>query len=519
MNPSRNIILIGFMASGKSHVGHLVAHSLGYELIDLDQVIERTVGEKINDIFATRGEAHFRELELLALKNLQGSSSKVIVSGGGTPLFFSAAQALKALGEVYFLDASFDLILARLHRSTKRPLGRVQTPAEIKHLRELYHFRRPVYRSLGQLIDVSHEDQQRTTREIVDRHQASYALTSLDRLPVLDACFPYEIFLGTEALSCLPELLRYVGLQNHKRVIITSDSLAQLLKAELAKLCADASLITIKDGEEHKGFVSVQHIHERLFDMGATRHTVVLAVGGGVVGDVAGFAASIYMRSLPVIQVPTTLLSMVDSSVGGKTGIDTEQGKNLIGSFFMPKAVLIDPRFLRTLPPAEYACGMAEIIKHAVIADANLFQALSTQSLDPLTMIKKALQVKIDLVTSDPYESNVRAYLNFGHTFAHAIEKVSAYRIKHGEAVAMGMVQACRLAHNLGVLEEDFRPELVSVLEKYKLPTQMPAFDHNLLVAAMKHDKKRAHKDLRFIVPKKIGSMLIQSVSDADIFG
>jgi len=517
MKAKQNIILIGFMASGKSRVGQLLARRLDYKLIDLDHVIEERTGQTIKHIFLEKGEAHFRALELEVLKTLENSSSTVIVTGGGTPLFYASAQALKKLGRIYFLDASFDLVIKRLENSTKRPLALAKTPEERADLRELYYYRRPIYELLGSRIDVNHQDQARSVEEIAERFLAHESLHNLEILKVPDAHHPYEIILSHDAFKHIGDLLRSNGLNNHTCVIITSEFLANIFRRELLSI-KNPLIIYIKDGEAHKNWANIEYITNKLFEHDCTRQTIIISLGGGTIGDVAGFAAAIYMRGLPVIHVPTSLLAMVDSSVGGKTGIDIPQGKNLLGSFHMPRAVLIQTAFLDTLPPEEFACGMAEIIKHALIGDEALFYDLLHKTLEPQELVRRAIDVKINLVASDPTEANVRAYLNLGHTFAHAIEKVSDYRIKHGEAVAIGLVQACMLASRLQILETDFLPDLIKLLERYKLPTKLPDFSHEKLISAMKHDKKKDAQGLRFILPKKIAQLVIQQVREADIF-
>jgi len=465
-----NIILIGFMAAGKSRIGQLLARKLDYKLIDLDLLVQERAGKSIQDIFSQHGEAYFRDLELAALKTLEKARSLVIVTGGGTPLFFSAAQELKKLGRIYFLDASFELVSKRLEKSNKRPLAHVD-------LYERYYFRRPLYEFLGERIDVNHQEQERSAQEIIDNFLERQNLEEkLAVIKVPDPFKPYEIFLGHDAINYLDSVLNYINLNKYKLVVVTSERLKDILLNNI--ITKNILVIYVKDGESCKNWASVEHIHNKLFEHNCTRHTVIIALGGGTVGDVAGFAASLYMRGLPVIQVPTSLLAMVDSSVGGKTGIDISLGKNLLGSFHMPKAVLINTSFLKTLAPREYACGMAEIIKHAVIGDNSLFDDLLHKTLEPQELIRRALDVKINLVARDPDETNVRAHLNLGHTYAHAIEKVSDYRIKHGEAVAMGLVQASMLGARLGVLEEDFLPELLKLLKRYDLPISMPDLDN-----------------------------------------
>jgi 3-dehydroquinate synthase len=238
----------------------------------------------------------------------------------------------------------------------------------------------------------------------------------------------------------------------------------------------------------------------------------VLALGGGVTCDVAGFAAATYMRGLPVVQVPTTLLSMVDASVGGKTAVDLPQGKNLVGAFKQPALVAIDPDVLATLPPPERASGMAELIKHGVLADPELFEELAQGAPNPdawSRLIARSLQVKIDVVEEDPFEQGRRAVLNLGHTAGHALEQLSRYRMRHGEGVSIGMGVAARIAVELGLAQAGLPEEIGVVLAAHHLPTSCPPMDAGAVWEAMGRDKKKRGKVLRWILPKRIGEVEI----------
>jgi shikimate kinase/3-dehydroquinate synthase len=518
-----NLILIGFMASGKSHVGKLLASNLGFELIDLDSLIELRLNKSIKDIFAAHGEAYFRECEYQTLLSLEGRENCVIVSGGGTPINFQSAEALKKLGTIFFLDASFELIEKRLANGTKRPLANLSSKAQTNSLQTLYRFRRPIYRSLGQPIQVEHENSKKTAKEICERFLARAKIAALNSILVPDEFHPYEIKIGHGALKHLPSLITSLGLSEHRIALLTSPKIEKALAPQLKELrpaLPGLILISVNDGEEHKNYSTINHIHEQLLAHGFTRSSLIIALGGGTIGDMAGFAAAIYLRGIPLIQVPTTLLAMVDSSVGGKTGIDAKEGKNLIGAFHMPRAVLIDPELLSTLPADEYACGMAEVIKHAIIGDKTLFSDLLQGSIEGVELISRAIMVKVKTVIDDPFEFHKRAHLNLGHTFAHALEKASRYQIKHGQAVAIGLMLAADLSARLGLLEEDFSGELKKLLNHYQLPTEIPDFiSTKELLEAMTHDKKRNNDGLRFIVPHKLGSVSICQVQESKIFG
>ncbi len=510
-----NIVLIGFMGSGKNKIGALLAKDLGFELVDIDAQIEASQKKTIADIFNEQGESAFRALELAALKAQGGKQQRVLVTGGGAPTFFESFLAIKSLGEVYFLDGNFPLLLSRISRSKKRPLGACNSEDQVALLRERFLFRRPIYRTLGQTINVDHEDENQTVDDIKSRFLAKKELPT--PIVIADERTPYPIYVHHGAIGGLSKVLHSLGLKNHRPVLITSTKLAHIFSPTLTAMSAQfpaLTIIRIPDGETAKNPDTIAHIHQELFMHNVSRQSVIVALGGGVVGDIAGFVAATFMRGIPLIQIPTTLLSMVDSSIGGKTGVDTSFGKNLLGAFKNPHAVIIDPDILASLPREEHACGMAEVIKHGIISDPALFYDLLHNELPLENTIKRALQVKADIVASDPQEMSVRAHLNLGHTFAHAIEKVSNFKIKHGEAVAMGLMLATRLAVEQKVCQEDFLADLKKLLIKYQLPYDVPShLDPELIIEAMAHDKKRDERGLRVILPQRVGAVVMTYAS------
>ncbi len=301
-----------------------------------------------------------------------------------------------------------------------------------------------------------------------------------------------------------------------KAVIVTNPKVAGLhLGYLLPKLLAkELYVVTLPDGEEYKNQQSLEYLLDRLFDHQIDRKSTLIAFGGGVIGDMTGFAASIYQRGIDFIQIPTTLLSQVDASVGGKTGINNRFGKNLIGAFYQPKAVYIDPYFLRTLPTREFAAGVAEIVKMAVVFDKEFFEWLEKADLSDTKQlaqaIKRSVELKAAIVAKDEKEGGVRASLNYGHTFAHVIENQTNYSIYlHGEAVAIGMVMANMFARRLGLLSEEEAKRIQRLLERYGLPTcyeiknPQDFYEHFFL------DKKSFNKKITFVLPKGIGDFLI----------
>ncbi len=274
-------------------------------------------------------------------------------------------------------------------------------------------------------------------------------------------------------------------------------------------------IITLPDGEEYKNWQSIEYALDRLFDAKFDRNSTLIAFGGGVIGDMTGFAASIFLRGVKFIQIPTTLLSMVDSSVGGKTGINNKYGKNLIGSFYQPEAVYIDTHFLSTLDKREFAAGMAEIIKMAVMFDKEFFENLKKGTLSLEEMIKRSVELKAEVVNQDEKEKGVRSVLNYGHTFGHVIENLTNYKTYlHGEAVAIGMIMANELSRELGYLSEEEANEIKELLKKHDLPTDFKIPDIEEFYEHFFLDKKTADNKIKFIIPEKIGKYKI--VKDVD---
>jgi 3-dehydroquinate synthase len=286
-------------------------------------------------------------------------------------------------------------------------------------------------------------------------------------IPVTSPTSTYEIVIGRGLLAALdPAEYGLTG----RVAVVTNTTLAPLYGGELVRRLPDAALVTMPDGEQYKTLDTVARLYADFVDARLDRASTVIALGGGVVGDTVGFAAATYMRGVRLVQIPTSLLAMVDSSVGGKVGVDLPQGKNLVGAFKQPDAVLIDPAVLDTLPPHEWRCGAAEAIKHALIADPGLLGLIDPSPegvKDQAAMIARAVQVKVDVVQQDPYEKGIRAHLNFGHTFAHAVEQVSGYRWLHGEAVGVGMVAAARLSAAQGMIDPADAAQVEAIVQRY----------------------------------------------------
>jgi len=309
-----------------------------------------------------------------------------------------------------------------------------------------------------------------------------------------------------------------------KVAIVTNPKVAGLhLQYLLAHLkVKELYIITVADGEEYKNFKSVEFILDRLFDHRFNRKSMLIAFGGGVIGDMVGFSASIYQRGIDFIQIPTTLLSQVDASVGGKTGMNNSYGKNLVGAFHQPRAVYIDPSFLTTLPKREFGAGFAEILKMAVTFNKDFFTYLQAHTLDTKenvenlkVAIQKAVETKAWVVSQDEKEKGLRAALNYGHTFAHVIENETNYTgFLHGEAVAIGMVMANKVSVALGLMSQEEAQSVKALLEQYDLPTNYLIKDVDAFYDAFFLDKKSEDEDITFILAKGIGDVIISNSID-----
>jgi 3-dehydroquinate synthase len=360
------------------------------------------------------------------------------------------------------------------------------------------------------------------------------------RVPVELGPRSYEVRVVTGGLDEFGPFARdalratWAGRSCRSAVIVTDDHLADLsvhlgYEAAFTGLGIESTTAIVPAGESSKSIACASRLYDRLVARKADRHTAIVALGGGVIGDLAGFIAATYARGLPLLMVPTTLLAQVDSSVGGKVGINHPGAKNIIGSFHQPVGVWIDTDSLESLPDRELRCGLAEVVKYGVILDGAFFAELETRAGRILErddgalrrIVARSCRLKADVVARDEREeTGLRAVLNFGHTIGHAIESVAGYAgdFRHGEAVAVGMVAECRLAQRLGWIGPDILARLVGLLERFGLPTSAPGLDPDALFDAMGRDKKNRGGRIRFVLPREIGHVELTDIADeADI--
>ncbi len=510
------MVLTGFMGVGKSAVGRRAAARLGRKFVDTDELIEARAGCTVPEIFAREGEAHFRTLEAEICRELSRGQGLVIATGGWTLGSPQNRAAIEAGGLVVCLAADVPTLIRRLEQTEAyRPMlqggdGR-QTPSNREsRVKTLLDARKATYHSFPLQVNTARWSVEEVTDRILALWEAFAASDPPFALPVAAPGGDYTILIGEELLDRLGLLL--AALDRWTAAALVSDDVVGPLHADRATAALERGWGTMRiarcvmpAGEAHKTLATVETLYNQFLAAGLDRGSLIVALGGGVVGDVAGFAAATYMRGMPLVQVPTTLLSMVDSSVGGKTGVDLPTGKNLVGAFKQPALVVIDPTLLASLPAADFRAGLGEVVKAAVIGDPLLFERMETGQLDLAWLIRQAVAVKVAVVEEDPFEQGRRAVLNLGHTFGHAFEVLSDYQLRHGEAIAMGTVVAARLAVELGRCPADVAQRIVALLSHLGLPTAAPGYDPEAVWTAMTADKKKQSGRLRFVLPLGIG--------------
>lgn len=508
----RNIILTGFMGTGKSTVGRRLAQRLGWKSVDTDELIERQAGKTISRIFEEDGEPAFREIEAQIARGLEKIEGYVIATGGGIVLRAENLAALKRAGRVVLLEATAETIYERTKRHAHRPL--LRGPDPLGNIRRLLDERREAYDRIGLRVATDQRGHENVVEQILkvvsaDPNEAVVRVDLGER--------SYSIRIGAGWIDRLGEALAK-SFPPRPCALVTNPQINLLWGERVVDVLGEAgyrvSVCEIPEGERHKTLSTVSSIYDHLLAERHSRQSGVIALGGGVVGDIAGFAAATFMRGVRFIQLPTTLLAMVDSSVGGKTGVDHPAGKNLIGAFWQPTFVGIELDFLKTLPDIELRAGMAEVIKYGIIHDPAMFADIETNidaalARDPQVLtrlIRRSCEIKAEVVARDEREGGLRAILNFGHTFGHAAEKLTGYAsLRHGEAVAMGMVAAMKLASRRKLVSADDVKRVEKLIARADLPTQMPKYSVEEYWKAMGADKKVRDGKIRFVLPTAIG--------------
>lgn len=508
---AKNVVITGFMGSGKSSVGREVAQRLGRPFVDMDALIEEREGAPIPEIFTQRGEAYFRKVEKDLCRELAAKRGLVIATGGGTLLPIENRRLMEKRGWVICLAADIKELLERIPKDGSRPLLKGDYGAEA-----ILAERCQAYAQIAIQIDTTGLTIAQVAELIVALVEAQPDLEGsprFDQLSVQTPTGPYPILLGHGLLPHLGSLLAERGVEGSVAVV-TNEMIGPLYSpvviTSLKRAGFRSSLFTVPDGERYKTLETARSLYGRFLGAGVDRTSIVLALGGGVITDLAGFVAASYMRGLPPVMVPTTLLAMVDASIGGKVGVDLPQGKNLIGAFKQPVCIIADLDTLNTLPQEEWHNGHVEIIKAAIIGSPALFEHLERGGFGEIDgCVKEAMEVKVAIVEEDPYEGGPRAKLNLGHTFGHALEVVSGFTLPHGQAVSIGLAMAARLACNLGLCSPELERRIVACLERFDLPTGYRTYDPLTIWGAMSADKKRRSQKLRFVLPRQLGQVSV----------
>lgn len=526
---NNNIFLVGLMGAGKTTIGRLLARRLNMTFIDSDHEIEARTGASIPWIFEIEGEPSFRRREADVIRDLTAQNGIVLATGGGAVLNPDSRKLLAERGTVVYLRASVNSILQRTAHDRNRPL--LQTADPRRKLEDLTGQREPLYREIADLvIDTGRPNVQSMVQTILDQIaalEAARARKARNRMNEQQACTTinvdlgersYPIVIGRGLLDDAGLLTRHIG-AGGKVAIVTNTTVAPLyldkVAAPLRAAGREVVPIVLPDGEEYKNWESLNLVFDALLANKCDRKTTLVALGGGVIGDLTGFAASSYMRGVPFVQIPTTLLAQVDSSVGGKTGINHPLGKNMIGAFYQPRAVIADTATLDTLPDRELSAGLAEVIKHGAILDAAFFDWIERNigklvARDHAALayaIARSCEIKSDVVKRDEREGGLRAVLNFGHTFGHAIEAGLGYGAwLHGEAVGCGMVMAADLSHRLGLVDAASVERVRKLAQAAGLPVTAPDLGTERWIELMEVDKKNEGGAIKFILLKPLGS-------------
>ncbi len=551
------IILVGLSYSGKTAVGRIIADRLGWPFVDTDdQVVALAGGKSIPDIFAEWGEARFRGLESQSLGLACGRGRAVISTGGGVVLNSGNRAMLTGSGIVVWLDAQPSTLYQRLLTDqqgntdpTQRPL--LQGDDALGKITSLKEQRLSHYASVADWVVAT---DQLTPEEVAEEALHAYGRLRgklrLQPLPIPELepdagddsphaggapatttgavavvatnGGTYPIFVGPKLLNGLASRLERMELSNTVYVISDENVFShygERVMSALHERGIAATSYVIPAGEQSKRLDVVEGIYQWLVGQRAERSHTILALGGGVVGDLSGYVAASYLRGMPYVQAPTTLLAMVDASIGGKTGVNLAEAKNLVGSFYQPKMVLIDVELLRTLGKRELTEGWAEVIKHALIRDPVLLEEMESGmerliGLDTRVVahtVAASAAIKAEVVSEDERESGVRAILNYGHTIGHGLEAATGYQgFLHGEAVAVGMMGAARISQRMGLLHESDVERQRRIIVGFGLPTRSPGVDLDGVRAAMAFDKKVQNKKQRWVLLDGLGNAVVR---------
>lgn len=531
MRDVQRVVLTGFSGSGKSTVALLLAAKLGWRPIDIDQDIEIEAGLMIPELFARDGEVAFRALERRHLVQALGRDRVIVATGGGAVANDEVwnDDLLRRDGTlVITLDARPDEMLQRMREQAalvgngaERPMLAGSDP--LKRIDDLKTQRQEFY----DRADISLISDRISAQAIADEIALMIRPSLFEpRARLVASSGGSDIHIGPGAIDYAGELIRKRFPKAQCAWIVSDTNVDAIHGSSVETTLLGAGLhpkrLAVAAGESSKSLATLGTLHDWMLNGGVERGDVVVALGGGVIGDLAGFAAATVLRGIGLVQIPTTLLAMVDSSIGGKTGINHDAGKNLIGAFYQPPLVIIDTFFLATLPPRELRSGFGEIVKHAIIqpstpggdrADLQRFLERNSKGLrnlrEPATtyLIARNIELKAAVVANDERETGIRAFLNFGHTLGHGIE-AAGYQLLHGEAIAVGMRAAMRIGGTLGTATPPDIEYVDGLIHRFGLPAKATV-DRDRVMDLIESDKKKRSGRLRWILPLNAGGVMI----------
>jgi shikimate kinase/3-dehydroquinate synthase len=535
------IFLTGFSGTGKSAVAALVAAALGWRALDTDDIIEERCGRSIPDIFARDGEARFRELETDALREAARQVDVVVATGGGIVQSAANRRLMGDGGFVVCLEGRPDVLWRRIRdaggSATERPLLAGADP--LARIRALKRQRQPFYALADCTVHTDSLTLPQVAEEVVRawRRLSAQAARDPNRLSGEpaggeageDACWVnaesarYPVYVEWGALAHLGERLREAGLSGAAHVVSDDHVWHHYGEAVLASLRQagfEADSYVVPAGEASKTLTTASLLYEWLASRRVERGHAVVALGGGMVGDLAGFTAATYLRGLPLVHVPTSLLAMVDASIGGKVAVNLSEAKNLVGAFYQPRLVVADVSALTTLPARELTSGWAEVVKHALIMDPDLLSTLENRVADlrrlepevTTAVVRRNVELKAQVVSEDERETTARrTILNYGHTVAHGLETASDYEaLLHGEAVAVGMAAAAEIGQRLGLTPPALVERQAALLASFGLPWQASGIDPERALAAMALDKKVSGRAVRWVLLEDVGCPVLR---------
>lgn len=527
----KHLFFTGFMASGKSRTGRALAERLGRPFVDTDNVIVERAGKSITEIFEQDGEAKFREMERDIIAEIAASETPQVISlGGGALTQAENLKVIKESGTIIRLWAKPEILSERIGRKNTRPLlANLSDEERLAKIKVMLKDREKNYAHADFSVESSNDNNEGHVIEQILQMLRFWESHALDVYPSEGGRYP--IFIGKNiipAAGVMLEGLKIAG--DYEFLICTDTTIAKAQAQKLAELRGQAGrcpVFKFQAGERNKTLHNLNQLYSFMLHRGYTRKSCLLQMSGGVVGDMAGFGAATYQRGIPFIQFPTTLLSMVDSSVGGKVAVNHAEGKNMIGAFYQPKAVVCDLSVLETLPENEYLAGLAEIVKYGVIYDEEFFaymeknvDKIKSHDIDTLKhLIFRSCQIKAEVVGIDEKEAGLRAILNYGHTFGHAIEKLTHYELfSHGIAVSLGMRVAARAAVLLGKMDSAAEARQNALLDALGFPKTY-AINVEQAWDAMAIDKKASKGKRVYILPTKIGTVEKFINVDKEIIG